>query len=162
MIGQGKLCLLIDPKKKCEQIYLYYTHIITKVINPLHCIIPPSDIRRLYVWPLLQYVMLCQNCSLWSLPVSSISSSWSHYKYHPLSCMSFYLFFISLSLSLLYIPPPMTPSACTIITSFPSSSLSHTSSHSFSCSFSLSPSFHLMRNSKTKHKGYPLWSRGQW
>lgn len=130
------------------------------MINPLQCIIPPSDIRRLYVWPLLQYVMLCQNCSLRSLPVSSISSSWSHYKYHPLSCMSFYLFFISLSL--LYIPPPMTPSACSITTSFPSSSLSHTSSHSFCCSFSLSPSFHLMRNSKTKLKGYPLWSRGQW
>lgn len=56
-----------------------------------------------------------------------------------LACL-FYLFFISLSLSLLYIPPPMTPSACSIITSFPFSSLSHTSSHSFSCSFSLSPS----------------------
>lgn len=93
----------LNLPKKCEQIYLYYTHIITKVINPLYYIIPPSDIRRLYVWPLLQYVMLCQNCSLWSLPVSSISSSWSHYKYHPLSCMSFlFIFHLSLALSPLY------------------------------------------------------------
>ena len=100
--------------------------IITRLINPLNCTLPPSDMHQCesdYVWPLLQYspaTIKTSPCGH-SSP-SFLSSSQSHYNYHPPYSISFSVFFIALfstveTFGIYLLSPPSSASSSPLLSS---------------------------------------------
>lgn len=93
---------------------------LTKLINPLNCILPPYDMHqcvRLHVASAALFRCTIKTSPCGHSSLSFLSSSWAHYNYHSPSSTFFSVFFIS-SLDLPFLP--LKPSAYHSV-SFPSS-----------------------------------------
>ena len=116
------------PSKMWSNLSILQPHysIITRLINPLNCTLPPSDMHQCesdYVWPLLQYspaTIKTSPCGH-SSP-SFLSSSQSHYNYHPPYSISFSVFFIALfstveTFGIYLLSPPSSASSSPLLSS---------------------------------------------